>query len=434
MTSNYKFKKQLIRVLIVLNLMLSGLVWFNASPLVYAHEGDESENHLEGFFDRAIGQAGDLESEYELRKQQYEANRAEQDKLRAQIADTQARERTLQEQIWYFESRARLKELEIAEAENTIIDLEAQLVGLGEDIVSLQTKVGILDESIGRLRRAFYARVKSSYQSSFSPTISVFLNSEDFQTAVLRYAYLKNLQEEDNKFLVDLRETKDEYQKRTTQLEDLKNQKEQLKVELEGQKILLEDHRVQLAVERDNKAYLLQITNNEEAEYQRLLSIAQAESQAITDALNNVLSQITGRVLEGTRVYKGDLIGIQGNTGYSTGEHLHFGYYPCGAWSCASDPMGLFNNGTFLWPLDSYYISQGFGQTPFAQAGAYGYDAYGNPIGHNGVDMVGPSASAIRASHTGTIYYTVDGWGGHGAVLIDDSGYMTIYWHLRPRQ
>lgn len=402
----------------------------------FAHE-DEDEGPID-FYEAlsgssAVGQNGNLEEQYETSFQKLQSNRAEQDRLRSLIYDTQSRERNLEGQIAYLDARARLKELQIAETETIIIETQDQLVSLSGDIESLQIKAGILGESIGRLQDAYFARVRSSYESSFTPTLSVFLAEESFQSAVLKYAYLKNLREEDNKFLTDLKGTRTQYQDRQNQLTELKGQKEQLKVDLEGQKKLLEEQTVQLEQEKQSKAYLLQLTSSEEYQYQKLLEVAQQEQRAIEDALNKVLQQITGRVLEGTRVYRGDLIGVQGSTGFSTGEHLHFGYYPCGGWSCSADPMGLLNSGSFTWPLSNFEISQGFGLTSFALTGVYGYDAYGNPKGHNGVDMVGPSGSAIKASHDGTIYYTVDGWGGHGAILIDDAGFMTIYWHLQAR-
>lgn len=419
---------------LIVSLMIAGLIiaFAQMSVTVWAHGDDDHDHDLltetinNALQQDAIGQAGDLQAEMN-------ANRAEQERLKAQIADAQGREKSLRNQIIDLENRARLKELEIAETQSTITTLQEQLVLLDEDIESLQLKAILLDESMGRLRRAFAARVKSSYEASFSSVLGVFLASGDFQTAILRYSYLKNLQIEDNRFLTDLKLIKEEYEERTQQLEELKVEKEQLRSDFESQQVLLGQQRTQLATERNNRAYLLEVTNNEEAQYQQLLVIAQQQEATIRQAINSIL----GRAGEGSFVAAGDTIGLQGNTGdvwcyvsgawrrpgsagapANCGSHLHFMILTCGHTSCEVNPTSYLYNAQYVTPLSDWTVTQAYGATTF------------NPW-HTGIDIASFHGAPIRAIADGVVIYGTDNNGGNYAIIKHSDSFYSAYWHLQ---
>lgn len=380
-------------------------------------------------------QADELQDTYQQRNQKLQENLSEQEKLKEKLSQIRSAEKTLANQISYFNNQIRLLELQIDETQDKIMELQGQLLLVGEDIEKLQSKLGVLDGTIGDLTKVLENRVRAAYELSHFNPLALFLTADDFYQGLRLYAYVTSLQQEDKKLMREMSDVRADYLSQKTQLETLKKEKEDLKAELENEKQVLQNQEDSLAQQKKDKEYLLQLTKNEEANYQEFLKKAQAEQRAIEEAVNEVLRKITGRVLEGTAVKTGDIIGIQGSTGFSTGEHLHFGYYPCGDWTCPADPTPKVNDGSFLWPVDEpREITQGFGLTDFARTGVYGFDANGNPKGHNGVDMVGISGTAIKAGHSGTVYYTVDGWGGQGAVIQDESSFMTIYWHLQPKK
>jgi murein DD-endopeptidase MepM/ murein hydrolase activator NlpD len=90
-------------------------------------------------------------------------------------------------------------------------------------------------------------------------------------------------------------------------------------------------------------------------------------------------------------------------------------------------------NGTMRWPMDSFVISGDYG------CSSYEYYAPGNGCAHyhNGVDMVGPANSRIRAAAAGTVAYVgwnwADGPDPAWIVVIAHSGNLrSWYAHMQP--
>jgi len=409
------------------------VVFFAAQQGVFAHgDEDDSKHHtIEHALHDSIGQS----SQYTEEQRKLEANRAEQARLLKQLEEVQSRELSLQNQITYYETNINIITLQIAETNAVITELIAHLDLLESDIETLQIKAGILNESIGSLQGSYFARVRSSYTNRFVPKVAVFLGSEDVQTAVLMMAYLDNVQQEDKKFLSQLRDTKDEYTKRTEELKQLKTEEEELKIEKEEQGVLLGQQRASLAKQQEEKQYLLGVTNNEEAEYQKLLAISRAEQAAIERAIAEILQ----RVDDGAAITAGTPIGRQGNTGYvfprpfqydycgaECGTHLHFMILTCNTLSCSTNPTPYLYNGQYATPFTSWKVTQAYGPTTFSNfhngidiqenSGVYGNNGHGAPV---------------RAIADGKVTYGTDSLGGKYAIIKHTDNFYSAYWHLQ---
>lgn len=128
-------------------------------------------------------------------------------------------------------------------------------------------------------------------------------------------------------------------------------------------------------------------------------------------------------------VKKGDIIAYQGNSGCSTGTHLHWGVYVDGV---AVNPRTYINSGRLDWPEKDFTITQEFGAN---------YEWYlrnfGLP-GHNAIDMTAGFGAPIYASADGVAYAASDsqpcwitGTVGKGVIIDHGEGLKTIYWQIQ---
>jgi len=179
------------------------------------------------------------------------------------------------------------------------------------------------------------------------------------------------------------------------------------KKELEGQhaentkqKRTLEDYTENLADQRTivkgniaEKDKLLTVTKNKESNYRNLIK----EKEALKEAFEAELREIE----EALRV--------------------------------AIDPNSLppLGSEVLRWPVDLIRITQYFGNTPFANAGAY------NGNGHNGIDLGVSVGTRVKSSASGTVIGTGDtdtvcpnASYGKWVLVEHENGLTTLYAHL----
>jgi murein DD-endopeptidase MepM/ murein hydrolase activator NlpD len=376
----------------ILTLILSISVLTTATG-VFAHSGRDatSEN---------LNNSGSLIDDLN-------ANLKKQEELRNKIANAQAKQESLAGEIAYLDNQIKLTQLEIEETETRLIQLSGDIGEVSQKLI--QTR-----QDLDYSQTVADSRVRVIYKQGFVGTVDAFLGSDSFNDYLIRQKYTEVVREQDLELLDTLEALKEEYSDQKNTLENKKAKEETLKADLERK-------RADLAAQEGSKQYILGVTKNSEQEYQRLLAQVQSEIEAIARALGG------GGVRLGP-VNRGDVIAFQGNTGCSTGSHLHFGLYIGGA----VNPKSYLDSGALRWPMNNPTVTQWYGQN------YWWYMKYFGMPGHNGIDMVEYHGAPIYAAKSGVAYLATDGSAcsftgtvGKGIVIHHSNGWRTIYWHIQ---
>ncbi len=336
--------------------------------------------------------------------------------LRAKIEQSQAELRKIEEEIAKYEKELTTVGAEKKTLQNAINELDLARKKIQSDVRATEQKMKTTDleiEELGReiqIKELEIRRDQEAVAASFrtidtyetQSMVEMLLAYESLADIWNAIEYQAALRESLRADMRSLSERKKEYEDAQGRSIDMREDLDTLKGELSSEQKALDQTRT-------HKDSLLKQTKNQEAGYQQLLTEKKAarekfekEMAAYEAQIKFILNPTTipaaGSGVLGWPVDGSFMVGCAGRTGTYGNEHC---------------------------------ITQYFGNTAFAQSGAY------NGKGHNGVDFGIPQGTKVVAAQNGTVVEAgntdaVPGCLSYGRWILirHPNGLSTLYAHL----
>jgi peptidoglycan hydrolase CwlO-like protein len=345
----------------------------------------------------------------------------QQGELQSEIAKNQAVIDEKGKLINDLESQIEVFDAQIAKTQNAIALTQNKIIVTTKQIEKLEQDIKLKTAELKDQEDILWSGAVELYKQNDVSLVETFLASEKLSTAVDRTLYLDTIEKQ-------IVETIDAVNKIKAELEKDKKETEFKKVDLQVLEVQQVDQRRDLEAQRSAKTGLLSQTQGEQSQYREYIKQLQQRFKAIQD---KIWGQSQNYISLG-HVDKGDIIGYIGNTGFSTGCHLHFEVRNSSGQH--TNPMNYIGNGYFIDPAPGVNISAGYG----------GSDEYFDDKFHTGIDKAdGCAGTPVRAAAEGEIALRVTGRPntyysdpqileyGNYVKIHHTNGMFTLYAHLR---
>lgn len=352
----YKLKIKKIAYLIILTALLS--------PTTFIF------GQTSGAVNQEIAQ---LQEQINAKQQELERYKQQGDELKKKVQEKQTEQASLKNQIAVLDGGIAKTEIEI---KSTQLDIDKTAL----EIKKVTLEIKDTEDDIQRKKDYLASVVRVLAQNDNKNQLEIILAHKSLSEFLDQVEYTKNLNASLAEVLTKVKATKADLEKQNADLDKKKKDLEDLKKNLQDKKGEIND-------QKTNKQYILDKTRQSEKEYQKMLSVAQAEQERANAA-----------IIESERQIRRKLAEQQGISGLK------------------------FNDSGFIWPVPQNTITAYFHdpEYPFRRI-----------FEHPAIDIRAGQGTPIRAAASGYVAKAKDGGYGYSYIMIvHGDGLSTVYGHV----
>lgn len=293
---------------------------------------------------------------------------------------------------------------------------QARINQLEADITLLKQQIVETEAELLRQRKILGESIRTIYLEGDITTIEMLATSKDLSDFFDKQQYRESVQSKIKRTLDEINRLKLELKQKEATVQATLDEQEALRDQLVAQRAE-KDRILAMNVDQQN-----QLENQIRANSGRLAELKKKQAAAEA-ALARSLSSGSYRVASVGPVSAGDVVGAIGNTGFSSGAHLHL---EMRSGNSTVNPSPYIKAKPVNMP--PAWVSQGYGAAnPWYRSGY-----------HSGIDYAAPSGAAIFAIDSGHMYRgcsnqmlgTSNNDYGFVAIVEHSNGTKSIYAHM----
>lgn len=381
-----------------------------------------------------------LVEELEDIKAQLAANRKEQARIKNEKGGISNQISGFEKEIKQLELNIQELNEQINEKELVIKSLQIEINLLTEQIKDLEKEIKDAQDAIVALEVETDGRLINMYltQKQHASTSTMVFSSEGPSSIIKSDTYRNALQEDTNNKLSALEEKRIKLEKDKKLIEEKKIAQDRNRNMVKEEQRKLESQRALSDSQKGLYRNKILESQDKVNQYDKLLAILPQEEKKLLAQQDQIQSRLLSKneLIGGLPIKKGTFLGVEGNTGFSYGAHLHFGV----------SVDGVIQNPCSYLPSGAYGSCGGNGKVAKPLSGATLTSSFRPPSRptHNAIDISTGGGGLVTAAHDGYVYFGFEpcGWAavcnGGGAIYakvceVDKcgSGISSVYYHLR---